>query len=93
MGNKHFEKGGEPDELKTLKDMHGTDDIIDGKNAVYKENIKAEAMKIHKLADDHYKFNREMPFMASWDRERKFLQKFLEWWCNITGDDLNKNEK
>ena len=45
MGNKHFEKGGEPDELKTLNDLPTTDDVIDGENAVYREDVKALAIK------------------------------------------------
>ena len=83
------------DKIKTLKDIE-TEDLEEvnklstgnyegltyfkGRQDLFNE-LKTEAVKIHKLADDHYKFNREMPFMASWDRERKFLQQFLEWWC------------
>jgi len=32
-------------ELKTLKDIPITDDVIDGENAVYREDLKAEAIK------------------------------------------------
>ena len=48
MGNKHFEKGGEPEELKTLKDIDWENytlesgERLDGK---FLEIIKVEAIK------------------------------------------------
>jgi hypothetical protein len=91
-GLSYNNSGETPDNLKTLKDLKEfvfTKEMWECAKEPFtnkfasKEELKQEAIKIERLANDHYKFNAEMPFMARNDSERKFLQSFLKWFFNL----------
>ena len=74
MGNKHFEKGGEPDELKTLKDCKDLEEARD-------EAVKYVKFLIKKDNHDHTK---NCKYCKEWMGEVNGIKHF----CNITEEDL-----